>query len=659
MHYWAFISYSHADEATARWLHRALETYRLPKKLVGTAPGGVSIPARLFPVFRDRDELPSSDSLGEKIDAALAAAQSLIVIATPRSAQSRWVNEEIRQFKALGKARQVFCLLADGEPHASEQGQPERESFARALRFQLDAEGRISDIPAEPIAADIRPGKDGRHDALLKLVAGILGLGLDTLKQRDQQRRQRRLIALTAGASTAAVVATSLSVLAFTARNEAQRQRAVAEARQQQAEGLIQFMVGDLRSRLEPIGKLDILDAVGAQALRYFGEVAPELLSDTELATRGEVLRQLGIIQLNQGRVLDAEAHFTQALAIAQTLSDRHPERLEYRFQLGESVAWLGFAAHRAGQLDRAESHHRRYVAIAEELVSQAPEDRRWKIEWSSALTNLGSVLEERGEILTAADHYRRAAEIVRGLLAASPSDPELLDQLRSILSWSSEAHRKLGDVDTALRQKMELKDLAQQLLDLEPEHRARQRDLILAANLLARLQLHQDDPAAALETLEPLRPMATALVAHDPGNKHWQRERFNLEHARLLAYRHQPSAEVAADLEALYLAAIELCEGAQADIRALWTLAMAVNELEFWNRRYPGRWDVPITDLYHRLQTLGAEAEALGKLPQRLPADLEAACDAGLRRGALSPDAAPCRPSADSLTVVQEVPSR
>ena len=33
--YWAFISYSHADEEWAKWLHKSLETYRVPRKLVG------------------------------------------------------------------------------------------------------------------------------------------------------------------------------------------------------------------------------------------------------------------------------------------------------------------------------------------------------------------------------------------------------------------------------------------------------------------------------------------------------------------------------------------------------------------------------------------------------------------------------------------------
>jgi hypothetical protein len=55
--YWAFISYSQRDRKWGEWLIRALETYRIPKPLVGKqTPSGV-VPTRLTPIFRDRDEL--------------------------------------------------------------------------------------------------------------------------------------------------------------------------------------------------------------------------------------------------------------------------------------------------------------------------------------------------------------------------------------------------------------------------------------------------------------------------------------------------------------------------------------------------------------------------------------------------------------------------
>jgi len=86
--YFAFISYSHADEAVCRWLHSALETYRVPRRLVGRATEFGPVPPRLVPVFRDRDELTGAADLGSKVTAALEASQHLIVICSPAAARS-------------------------------------------------------------------------------------------------------------------------------------------------------------------------------------------------------------------------------------------------------------------------------------------------------------------------------------------------------------------------------------------------------------------------------------------------------------------------------------------------------------------------------------------------------------------------------------------
>src|SRR5262245_7073814 len=102
--YWAFISYSHRDEKWASWLHRRIETYTGHKKLVGsTNRYGEPVPERPFPLFRDRDELEGAADLSGRIQDALGSSRFLIVICSPDSARSRWVNEEIKAFKALGR----------------------------------------------------------------------------------------------------------------------------------------------------------------------------------------------------------------------------------------------------------------------------------------------------------------------------------------------------------------------------------------------------------------------------------------------------------------------------------------------------------------------------------------------------------------------------
>jgi tetratricopeptide (TPR) repeat protein len=202
--YRAFISYSHKDEKWASWLHRALETFKIPKYLVGTETGMGTVPERMGKVFRDREELSSSASLGAELTQALEDSACQIVICSPNAAKSHWTNEEVLTYKRLGRENRVFCLIVDGEPGS------DQECFPQAVRFQMGADGVLSDEPAEPIAADARPHADGKLNAKLKLIAGMLGVGFDDLKQRELVRQKKRKAIITTGTITGIFVASAL-----------------------------------------------------------------------------------------------------------------------------------------------------------------------------------------------------------------------------------------------------------------------------------------------------------------------------------------------------------------------------------------------------------------------------------------------------------------
>jgi WD40 repeat protein len=225
--YWAFISYSHRDERWARWLHRGLETYRGHKRLVGTkTAAGDTVPSRVFPVFRDRDDLAGAPHLSESIEQALRSSRFLIVLCSTSAAKSIYVDREIRRFKALGRERHVLALIVNGEPHGP------AECFPEALKFEVATDGALTATPAEPIAADARPGKDGRRGSLLKILAGVLGVAFDDLRQRDQARRMRALATVAVASLLGLIVVATLAVTAYRERNEAIRQGQIALARQ-------------------------------------------------------------------------------------------------------------------------------------------------------------------------------------------------------------------------------------------------------------------------------------------------------------------------------------------------------------------------------------------------------------------------------------------
>lgn len=190
--YDAFLSYRHLepDRKWAKWLHAAMENYRVPRELVAKG-----FPTRLRRVFRDEEELPAHPDLSSAIVGSLRDSRFLIVICSPRTPASQWVNAEVEEFRRLGRNDRILTLLIEGEPV---------ESFPKALteirRTLIDAHGATSEQieEVEPLAADVRLSRkderpsDLRHRARLRLIASVLGCRFDDLRRRDLERRTRR-----------------------------------------------------------------------------------------------------------------------------------------------------------------------------------------------------------------------------------------------------------------------------------------------------------------------------------------------------------------------------------------------------------------------------------------------------------------------------------
>lgn len=294
MRYAAFISYNHRDRKTAIWLHRALETYRIPRRMRGQASALGELGARLSPVFRDREELAASTDLGSAVREALEQSDALIVICSPDGARSRWVNEEIRTFAALGRRHRIQCLIAAGEPNASRipGADPAREALPPAL---------FEHGESEPLAADIRPGQDGREAAKLKLLAGILGVDYDELRQREAVRRHHRFAAITAASATGFLVMSALAATALVSRSEALRERDIARQKTLTAERTVTFVkslfeVADpSEARGGSITAREILDR-GAASIDRGLDREPSVKAELG-TTLGEVYTSLGLLQ--------------------------------------------------------------------------------------------------------------------------------------------------------------------------------------------------------------------------------------------------------------------------------------------------------------------------------------------------------------------------
>lgn len=220
--YWAFISCSSRDKKWGKWLHSRLENYPIPKEFRDiTLFDGAVLGKNLRPIFLDRDELAGSAELGPAILKGLRRSRFLIVLCSPNSAQSKWVNKEIEDFKALDQKNhhRILALILDGEPNATSKPGTNHalECFPPALR-----------LPVEPLAGDLRKEGDGKERGFLKFLAGISQIGFDDLYRRHERAKQRRrLIAV----STASILSCVFAVLI----SQAHSQRKIAESHEREA----------------------------------------------------------------------------------------------------------------------------------------------------------------------------------------------------------------------------------------------------------------------------------------------------------------------------------------------------------------------------------------------------------------------------------------
>jgi WD40 repeat protein len=224
MRYRAFFSYARADDRIANWLHRQLDGYRTPKPLVGSEGELGPVPAKLHPIFRDRTDLESGGHVDRALQDALEESETLIVLCTPTSAKSRWVNHEVETFLKLGREAAIFPVIAAGVP---DSGDPDTECFPPALRGKglLAADLREIKLPTGQLIGD------GREGGRLKLIAGLLGVGLDQLLKREQARQRLALAALSFSALVFAAVASAAVVQTFASNRNA----AIALANEQRA----------------------------------------------------------------------------------------------------------------------------------------------------------------------------------------------------------------------------------------------------------------------------------------------------------------------------------------------------------------------------------------------------------------------------------------
>jgi tetratricopeptide (TPR) repeat protein len=480
--YRAFLSYSHADTPLANWLHSRLESFPL-RGLSGRETALGLVPKQLRPIFRDREDFSAGGSLNDQSIAALDASAALIVLCSPASAKSHYVNEEIRLFKHRLTKRPIVPVILAGKPDGGEQ-----DCFAPAMRFELDAEGRITDNPAPmPLAADVREEGDGRELALAKVAAALIGVPSDEVYRRAERERKRQ----TRIRNTVAAVIVLLACGAAIFLHRSQKRGAVLI---DTATACGRYLPKDQANAAEPLNALD-------QCIKSLEALQKGAASDPRDA---EILKLIG-----QGKKEAAEQ-----LQIAAAQDDEAA-----MVARGKKAAerYRGIAA-TAGLADPKKA--REYYAKAAKLDPDSINGMLWHAYMEQDAGNLAEA--------------ERAYNAVLGAGVKSKDDHEL--------HWArlglGDIHVARGDLPGALKAYRDSLAIFERLAKADPANARWQRDLSVAYERVGDVLVEQGSLADALKSYRDSLAIQDRLAKADPGNADWQHD-LSVSYAKLAnAYR-------------------------------------------------------------------------------------------------------------------------
>ena len=514
--YRAFLSYSHRDKAWGKWLHAALEAYRVDKDLVGRDTPAGPVPKTLRPIFRDREDFSAGHSLTEQTIAALEASNFLIVICSPSATQSKYVNEEVRRFKMSARAERVIPVIVSGEP-----GDPARECFPRALQYKVGADGQITGEREEPIAADARAQGDGKEIAKQKVIAGLLSLGLDEIVRRAERARHRRNRFWAALAGVFLLLAVAASGSAAYAWQQLKTNEAFLNATLKRATEIIDEAVAQAEKYNVPrAATLSLL--VKAEGLfddmAQFGRPTPEL----------RYRKALMLIQFARNYEIlgDTDKRFArakEAYRLLAGLAAEKPDDITYQGDLSTAYTEVGDVLKARGNLSEALQAYRDGFAITDRLVKLDLGNGKWQFNLSISYGRIGDVLVAQGNLTAALQSYRDGLAIMERVVRAYPGNAALLRDLSVSQEKVGNVLLTQGNLSEALQAYRDNLAITERLAKADPGNASWQHDLSTSYERIGLVAVLQGNLTEALQAYRDSLAIREGLAKADPGNTDWQ----------------------------------------------------------------------------------------------------------------------------------------
>ena len=305
------------------------------------------------------------------------------------------------------------------------------------------------------------------------------------------------------------------------------------------AENLITFMIGDLKEKLRPVGKLELLQIVGDQIINYYDNRPESVQSVQSLLQYHEALNTIGEVEFNQGEFDHAEDIFKLAIKNDINLFKENDSNVSALFNYSQSHYWLGYISYLQKDFKLSAQYWSSYLALSEQLVAIQPKNKNWVLEKSYALNNLGTLNYQQGNLQQAKRYFDVSAQLKRKILIEHPNNLAYLAGLADTVSWQANILDKRNELQGTNNLYIESLNLLERLAKLEPENRIWQQRLALANYRVALSYYDLGKLDKVQYYLKQSLPIYIALNNFDQTNQRWIKELINNYIVIARTYRH------------------------------------------------------------------------------------------------------------------------